>query len=61
LRADLVFGWRQLVRHVALGARPSHVVTRLTTRLAGMVVLGAIPPAIRAVRTDPARTLHPSS
>jgi hypothetical protein len=92
---------REIGLRMALGARPSHVVTLLTTRLTGMVILGALagvgsgitlsrfvktllfqiaptdpatlaepliilaaasvlavlPPAIRAVRTDPAQTI----
>jgi putative ABC transport system permease protein len=93
---------REIGLRMALGARPGHVVTLVTTRLARMVVLGAVaglgvglglgqfvrtllfemqasdpaalappiialaaaallavlPPAIRAVRTDPARTIR---
>ena len=93
---------REIGLRMALGARPAHVVTLITTRLASMVVLGAVaglgvglwlgrvaqpllfqmeatdaaalappivalaagallavlPPAIRAVRTDPARTIR---
>jgi putative ABC transport system permease protein len=33
---------REIGLRLALGARPAHVVTLLTTRLAGMVVIGAI-------------------
>jgi predicted permease len=93
---------RAIGLRMALGARPADIVTLVTTRLAGMVVLGAVagmgvglwlgrlvqtllfqleatdpaalappiialaaaamlavlPPAIRAVRTDPARTIR---
>ena len=93
---------REIGLRMALGARPGQVVTLITTRLAAMVVLGAVaglgvglglgrfvrtllfqlqatdlaalapplfalaaaavlavlPPAIRAVRTDPARTIR---
>jgi putative ABC transport system permease protein len=93
---------REIGLRMALGARPAHVVTLITTRLGSMVVLGAVaglgvglwlgrfaqtllfqmeatdaaalappivalaaaavmavlPPAIRAVRTDPARTIR---
>jgi len=92
---------REIGLRLALGARPGHVVMMLTTRLAGMVMIGALagtglgiafgsyvktllfqvgpldltslglpivtlgvvavlavlPPAIRAVRTDPAQTI----
>jgi ABC-type antimicrobial peptide transport system permease subunit len=93
---------REIALRMALGAGPGHVVTLVTTRLAGMVLIGAVaglgvglglgrfvqtllfqiqatdaavlappvialaaaallavlPPAIRAVRTDPARTIR---
>jgi putative ABC transport system permease protein len=93
---------REIGLRLALGARPGHVVTMLTTRLAGMVLVGALtglglglasvryveallfhvaptdlsalappilvltaaaviavlPPAIRAVGTDPAETIR---